>query len=118
MNRYSKNAMPQLARMTSQSGEFLNFKCPYHANVMKMFESVSNTTGSQRDEVISMTEKMNSRASRVKLECAGFTPFGRQEKIYDSQPHEEQFKIKTRICRLGRDGAGMNRLGMPGHRRH
>jgi hypothetical protein len=43
--------MPQLARMTSQSGVFLNFefRLPYHANVMKMFESVSSTMGSQRD---------------------------------------------------------------------
>src|SRR5476651_1832811 len=74
MKRYSKNAMPQLARMTSQSGELLNFglRLPYHANVMKMFESVSSTTGSQRDEVISMSEKMNSSASVVKCECASF----------------------------------------------
>src|ERR1035437_1032803 len=70
MNRYSKNAMPQLARMTSQSGELLNFgfKLPYHANVMKMFEQVSSTMGSQRDDVISMPQKMNSPAVRVKCE--------------------------------------------------
>ena len=43
--------MPQLTMMTSQSGELLNFKWPYHANVMKMFEQVSSTTGSQRDSV-------------------------------------------------------------------
>src|SRR5271154_525911 len=51
MKTYSKKAMPQLARMTSQSGELLNFgfRLPYHANVMKMFEQVSSTTGSQRD---------------------------------------------------------------------
>jgi hypothetical protein len=41
---------------------------------MKMFEQVSNTIGSQRDDVISMAKKMNSPASRVKWECAGFQP--------------------------------------------
>jgi len=30
----------------------LNFKWPYHANVMKMFEQVSSTMGSQRLEII------------------------------------------------------------------
>src|SRR5665647_316094 len=74
MNRYSKNAMPQLARMTSQSGELLNFgfKLPYHANVIKMFEQVSSTIGSQRDEVKSMPQKMNSPTGGVKWECADF----------------------------------------------
>src|SRR5271169_6077615 len=48
-NKYSKNAMPQLATMTISNGLFLNFKWPYHANVMKTFEQVSRTTGSQRD---------------------------------------------------------------------
>src|SRR5208283_5985339 len=50
-SRYSKNAMPQLTRMTSSSGLVLNFKWPYHANVMKTFEQVSSTIGSQRDWV-------------------------------------------------------------------
>src|ERR1035437_8598846 len=74
MNRYSKNAMPQLARMTSQSGELLNFgfKLPYHANVMKTFEQVSNTTGNQRDEVKSMPQKMNSSMSGVKCQPVAF----------------------------------------------
>ena len=36
--------MPQLARITSHSGTFLNFKCPYHAKVIKMFETVSRMT--------------------------------------------------------------------------
>ena len=63
--------------MTSQSGELLNFgfKLPYHANVMKTFEQVNSTIGSQRDEVISMPEKMNSSASGVKWECAGFESY-------------------------------------------
>ena len=37
--------------MTSSSGLLLNFKWPYHANVMKTFEQVSSTMGSQRDWV-------------------------------------------------------------------
>src|SRR5258706_12714920 len=41
--------MPQLARMTSQIGRVLNFKWPYHATVIKIFEQVSSTIGSQRD---------------------------------------------------------------------
>src|SRR4051794_26239137 len=48
MSTYSKNAMPQLARMTSHSGAALCFKCPYHANVIKTFENTSSKTGSQR----------------------------------------------------------------------
>jgi hypothetical protein len=45
--------------MTRNSGVPLNFefRLPYHANVMKMFENVSSTMGSQRDEVISMRRK-------------------------------------------------------------
>jgi hypothetical protein len=60
--------------MTSSSGLLLNFKWPYHANVMKTFEQVSSTMGSQRDEVKSMPEKMKSPAGRVKFEYAGFQP--------------------------------------------
>src|SRR5262252_5963412 len=43
--------MLQLATITRTSGLFLNFKCPYHAKVMKTFEQVSKTTGSQRDSI-------------------------------------------------------------------
>ena len=49
ISTYSKNAMPQLTRMATQSGAALCFKWPYQANVMKTFEQVSNTMGSQRD---------------------------------------------------------------------
>src|SRR5277367_1822817 len=74
MKRYSKKAMPQLATMTSQSGVPLNFefRLPYHANVMKMFEQISSTMGSQRDEVISMTQKMNLSTRGVKCQPAAF----------------------------------------------
>src|SRR3954465_946692 len=48
---YSKNAIPQLVRMTNRIGFSLYFKCPYHAKVMKMFEQMSGITGSQRELV-------------------------------------------------------------------
>jgi len=41
--------MPQLATMTINSGLLLNFKWPYHANVMKTFEQMSKITGNQRE---------------------------------------------------------------------
>ena len=45
-NMYSKSAIPQLIKMIATSGRLslhfmsLNFKCPYHASVMKALESV------------------------------------------------------------------------------
>ena len=45
--QYSKKAIPQLIRMIAKSPipanlfDSLNFKCPYHAKVIKMFESTS-----------------------------------------------------------------------------
>src|SRR5690606_25889692 len=38
--QYSKNAIPQETSTTIQRGDSLNFKCPYQAKVMKMFEAV------------------------------------------------------------------------------
>src|SRR5882757_3665095 len=38
--QYSKNAIPQLITITFHSATFRNFKCPYHANVIKIFEMV------------------------------------------------------------------------------
>lgn len=43
--QYSKNAIAQLATMTIHSGADLNFKCPYHANVIKTFEATRRRTG-------------------------------------------------------------------------
>ena len=40
--QYSKKAIPQLTTITFQSASLRNFKWPYHAMVMKMFEMVSN----------------------------------------------------------------------------
>jgi hypothetical protein len=33
--------VPQLMRMTGTTGAALNFKCPYHANVIKILETNS-----------------------------------------------------------------------------
>ena len=41
--QYSKKAIPQLAKITIQSGLCLNFKWPYQANVIKMFDRVNKT---------------------------------------------------------------------------
>src|SRR6266404_2621559 len=49
MNKYSKKAIPQLETITSQSGELLYRRCPYQAKVIKVFEIVKSTTGSQRE---------------------------------------------------------------------
>ena len=46
---YSKNAMPQLAKIATHNGVLLNFKCPYHANVIKTFEPVNSTIGNHAD---------------------------------------------------------------------
>jgi hypothetical protein len=35
--------------MTRYSGTLLRFKCPYHANVKKTFETVSRAMGNHRD---------------------------------------------------------------------
>src|SRR5229473_2771058 len=40
--QYSKKAIPQLTMITFQSASLRNFRWPYHAKVMKMFETVSN----------------------------------------------------------------------------
>jgi len=62
--------MPQLARMTINSGLPLNFRWPYHAKVMKMFEQVNKMTGSQRDSVQFMPQKMGFTRQRVKSDLA------------------------------------------------
>src|SRR6266481_3950480 len=38
--QYSKKAMPQLMTITFHNATLRNFKWPYHANVMKIFEMV------------------------------------------------------------------------------
>jgi hypothetical protein len=34
--------MPQLTRITFHRGTSRNFRCPYHAKVIKMFEPISS----------------------------------------------------------------------------
>ena len=47
-NIYSKKATPQLINITANKPKLLNqsislnFKCPYHANVIKVFERIKN----------------------------------------------------------------------------
>jgi hypothetical protein len=71
-----------------------------HANVMKIFEQVSSTTGSQRDEVISMAEKMNSSANVVKMGMCRFSVAERRAKV----AHGETVGIKRKQTkpRMGR----------------
>src|SRR5260221_1295485 len=53
--QYSKKAMPQLMAITFQSATLRNFKWPYHANVIKILETVRRrivrmrAVGSSRD---------------------------------------------------------------------
>src|ERR1700732_1435418 len=53
-SQYSKNAMPQLTMMASGSQLSLNFKWPYHANVMKTLEANSIRTGKTDGEIAGM----------------------------------------------------------------
>src|SRR5689334_14179136 len=46
ISKYSKNAMNQLTRITFQSAAPLYRRCPYQANVMKMFEKQRRMIGS------------------------------------------------------------------------
>src|SRR5690606_20928343 len=48
--QYSKKAMPQETRTTTQSAVVLNFRCPYQANVMKIFDARSIRIGKTRGE--------------------------------------------------------------------
>src|SRR6476661_320278 len=62
-SQYSKNAMPQLTMMTSGSQLSLNFKWPYHANVMKTLEANSIRTGKTDGETAGMDILSKSRAA-------------------------------------------------------
>ena len=48
MNRYSKNAIPQLARITFGNATSLCLRCAYQAKVMKMLEHTSSSGGRKR----------------------------------------------------------------------
>src|SRR5688572_24762184 len=55
--------MPQLARMTANSGEDLYLRCPYQAKVMKMLEPSSRTMGSRRSSRGGMARAGSSGAT-------------------------------------------------------
>ena len=46
--QYSKKAIAQLPKITFHKATPLNLRCPYHANVMKMFDPTSIATGQIR----------------------------------------------------------------------
>ena len=48
ISRYSKNAIPQLARMTLGRAVSRYFRCPYQAKVMNTLDSTSRNGGSRR----------------------------------------------------------------------
>src|SRR5690606_23165968 len=50
--QYSTRAMPQLTTITSRIGDSLNFRWPYQAVVMKMFEPTRRAIGAQYDAVM------------------------------------------------------------------
>ena len=54
--QYSKSAIDQLTRITFHNATPLNFRWPYHAKVMKMFDPISNTIGHTRAPIDLLSE--------------------------------------------------------------
>src|SRR4030088_3733804 len=79
-SQYSKNAMPQLTMMTSGSQLSLNFKWPYHANVMKTLEANSIRTGKTDGEMVGMNilskilARTHKRGARFLRQSISFNP--------------------------------------------
>jgi hypothetical protein len=46
--QYSKNAIPQLTIIARIRGELRYFKCPYHANVIKILDKVNKKIVSKK----------------------------------------------------------------------
>src|SRR4029077_2830360 len=67
-SQYSKNAMPQLAMMTSGSGCSLNFRWPYQAKVMKTLEANSIRKGRIVGEIVGIDTHF--QMSRVQMSRA------------------------------------------------
>src|SRR5882724_5439014 len=67
-SQYSKNAMPQLTIIASGSGLCLNFRWPYHANVMNTLEANSIRTGKSCGEMvgISVLSRISGRQHPVR----------------------------------------------------
>src|ERR1700687_2628215 len=79
-SQYSKNAMPQLTMMASGSQLSLNFKWPYHANVMKTLEANSIRTGKTDGEIAGMdilskfSALTHRRGARFRPQSISFDP--------------------------------------------
>src|ERR1700747_2756195 len=74
--QYSKNAMPQLARMTFHNASLRYLRWPYQAKVMKMFETVKNkivrTRISGSLESSSQTQRNGEPLRSIKIQpCSG-----------------------------------------------
>src|SRR5438445_1573561 len=79
-SQYSKNAMPQLTMMASGNQVSLNFRWPYHANVMKTLEPNSIRTGNSDGEMVGMEilskfqALTDQRATRFRPQSTSFDP--------------------------------------------
>src|SRR5216683_7405151 len=79
-SQYSKNAMPQLTTIVSGSQLSLNFKWPYHANVMKTLEANSIRTGNSDGEIVGMdilskfSALTHRRGARFRPQSISFDP--------------------------------------------
>src|SRR5690606_22428949 len=106
IRQYSKKAMPQLTRITVNSGAERYFGCPYQAKVMNTLEPTSSNTGSRR-----------SRAGLGHGRSGGMRTMGVFTALVqrDWQPFT---KLKTPsrkpyACRAGDWRAGPDRRGQP-----
>src|SRR5262245_47018975 len=76
--RYSKNAIPQLAKMATSKGLCPRVRrWPYHANVMKTFEAVSSTTVVRIGFMGIGNVGLVQRSRFEKLELIATSPFNR-----------------------------------------
>ena len=75
-NRYSKNARPQLIKIIAKRPRFcpqlnsLNFKWPYHANVINIFETTSNPIVINPFMILSFAPKIMGLPSKSKIDIS------------------------------------------------
>src|SRR5947209_1435988 len=67
--QYSKKAIPQLTKITSQIGRSLYLRWPYHAMVIKMLEQIRSPIGTMRSKRLFII--MNFLAILVQWEPEG-----------------------------------------------
>src|SRR5450432_3514314 len=96
--QYSKKAMPQLARITFQSASLRYFRCPYHAKVMKIFETVSRRI--VRTVVESSFVEFNSCKACGKYRFSGI------RSICGAARGKMAYTLRVRETRSGRVGGG------------